>query len=415
MAEPVRIRVSLADIRPGNNPRRDFGDIDALAAAIEATGGQPVNPPVVARDANVYRLTDGERRVCALRKLHGEDGMADVLCYESLDEAEEAVAMLATDAKKGLTETERGMGFQRMIQLGVPEERVAKALHRRVGDVRKAARVAGIAPEQATLDQMIAAAEYEDEDEQREVLEAEEDKWERVKRDIDGRHMIAKANAPIEEELESFGIPIVEKVPDGYTQWGDYCGAPGKVSEWADGHDFGLAVAKRSAWGAGYYLHEPRPKQEKEVETEEQVAARELKARIGSDVENLALALMEHVAVAGDAPCLQATVGRLRGGGEDDLDELDDCYADVARRLKTQDVEDSSVAAMLRCPASPYEVLRAMTLMIDYWSWQWWRDVVCYLDAAKRDGYVPSSEDEWLYEQAIEERRRQEAEGGDDE
>lgn len=59
----TRERVSLADIRPSKeNPRSDFGDIAALADSIRATGNEPVNPPVVVRDGNVYRIVDGERR-----------------------------------------------------------------------------------------------------------------------------------------------------------------------------------------------------------------------------------------------------------------------------------------------------------------------------------------------------------------
>ena len=94
MAESYKRQVRLSDIVPGTNPRRDFGDIGELAAAIEATGGQPVNPPVVVADGGAYRLVDGERRVRALRKIHGDEGMADVLVFTSYDDAEEAVAMV---------------------------------------------------------------------------------------------------------------------------------------------------------------------------------------------------------------------------------------------------------------------------------------------------------------------------------
>lgn len=49
--------VRLGDIRPsGQNPREDFGDIGALARSIEATGGEPLNPPVVVADGNVFRI-----------------------------------------------------------------------------------------------------------------------------------------------------------------------------------------------------------------------------------------------------------------------------------------------------------------------------------------------------------------------
>lgn len=65
--------VRLGDIRPsGQNPREDFGDIGALARSIEATGGEPLNPPVVVADGNVYRIVDGERRYRALSSIYGE-------------------------------------------------------------------------------------------------------------------------------------------------------------------------------------------------------------------------------------------------------------------------------------------------------------------------------------------------------
>lgn len=64
--------VRLGDIRPsGQNPREDFGDIGALARSIEATGGEPLNPPVVVADGNVYRIVDGERRYRGLRARRG--------------------------------------------------------------------------------------------------------------------------------------------------------------------------------------------------------------------------------------------------------------------------------------------------------------------------------------------------------
>lgn len=47
------------------NPREDFGDLEALAATFAlnpANPGEPLNPPVLVRDGEVYRIVDGERR-----------------------------------------------------------------------------------------------------------------------------------------------------------------------------------------------------------------------------------------------------------------------------------------------------------------------------------------------------------------
>lgn len=89
-------QVRLGDIRPNEqNPREDFGDIGALARSIEATGGEPLNPPVVVADGNVYRIVDGERRYRALSSIYGEDREVSALVADTMDEANELVAMLA--------------------------------------------------------------------------------------------------------------------------------------------------------------------------------------------------------------------------------------------------------------------------------------------------------------------------------
>lgn len=98
-------QVRLGDIRPSEqNPREDFGDIGALARSIEATGGEPLNPPVVVADGNVFRIVDGERRYRALSSIYGEDREVSALVADTMDEANELVAMLATDDKRQLTE-----------------------------------------------------------------------------------------------------------------------------------------------------------------------------------------------------------------------------------------------------------------------------------------------------------------------
>ena len=170
----------LSSVRPsGVNPRRDFGDIDALADTIRATGGMPVNPIVAVRDGNVYRIVDGERRYRALRKIYrsAPDTPVEVLAADSMDEADELVAMLATDDKQPLTDEERARGVQGMLLLGVDEQKVARAARVGADKVSAARRMAGHAPEgrQLTLDQMAAAAEYEDDPEARDRILLAED------------------------------------------------------------------------------------------------------------------------------------------------------------------------------------------------------------------------------------------------
>lgn len=167
----------LADIDPSrDNPRRDFGDIDALADRIRATGGQPVNPIVVVRDGERYRIVDGERRYRALLEIYGEYGSTTALVFPDYSAAHAAVAMLATDDKRTLTPEEQARGFQTMMRLDVPEDLVVKATGMAPRDVSAARRsmgAAGRVPEghQVTMEALIAAGSDEfSEDERDKIL-----------------------------------------------------------------------------------------------------------------------------------------------------------------------------------------------------------------------------------------------------
>lgn len=172
-----KARVPLASVRPsGQNPRRDFGDVGALARSIEATGGQPVNPIVVADVGDgadgepSFRIVDGERRYRALLELGAEE--ADVLVCAGWGEAEEAVAMMATDDKLALSDEERARGFQGMLSLGVPDETVSGASGVDVGRVRRIRGMRAELPEQASMDAIIAACEFDDPADREAVLSA---------------------------------------------------------------------------------------------------------------------------------------------------------------------------------------------------------------------------------------------------
>lgn len=403
MADSYKMQVRLSEIVPGANPRRDFGDIDALAAAIEVTGGQPLNPPVVWPDGNVYRLADGERRVRALRRLHGDDGMADVLVYPSCDEAEEAVAMLATDAKQGLTDQERARGFQRMLQLGVDVDVAAKALRRKAADVRKAAKVASIAPEQATLDQMIAAAEFEDEDEQRAVLEAAN--WSAKAQSIVREHERREKNAPIEAELARLGVPVAESEPARrdyeYPRW---IADPDSLLEWAEGRDLDGVLATRYQWGSGFYLWVPKGEDKEPEVSPEVLAERERQQRIASALEELERHLLMEVTTTDVMPHMAAVLGGMR-------DRLSGEHEWLMNKVAGLGTEEA-IGMFLRCPASSYEI--AMWIADSYLDW--YEFAMAFLPPAIEDGYVPSEEDQWLLEQAVAKQAEIDAEGeGDDE
>lgn len=201
MAESFRESVPMGLVRPsGTNPRREMGDLQALARSIEATGGQPVCPIVVVPDGGVYRIVDGERRWRAMRELGAE--RVDCVVVDGYDDADELVAMMATDDKLRLSDEERARGTQRMLRLDVPEGRAAGALGSTEERVRRARRVVREAPEQASMGTLLAAADESfSEEERRRVLSrpnAADAEFEASR--IRAEHAAAEADALIRRE-----------------------------------------------------------------------------------------------------------------------------------------------------------------------------------------------------------------------
>lgn len=161
--------IRVEDVRPSEvNPREDMGDLDRLAESIKATGGQPINPICVVREGDGWRLVDGERRYRAMVKLGTVE--CDAMVFASFADADEAVAMMATDEKKQLSDEEAARGFQRMLDLGVDDFTIAGVTHRDAEKVKRVRRIAKTAPEQATLDAMFEAADEEFTDEERKTI-----------------------------------------------------------------------------------------------------------------------------------------------------------------------------------------------------------------------------------------------------
>lgn len=216
-------QVRLGDIRPsGQNPREDFGDIGALARSIEATGGEPLNPPVVVADGNVFRIVDGERRYRALSSIYGEDREVSALVADTMDEANELVAMLATDDKRQLTEAERARGVQQMLVLGVDEQRIERASRATAGQIRAARKLRGRidAGVQVTLEQLEAASAFDDEKDIEAVLAAG-DGWAGKADSIRRRNEREEAKAEDYDAFGDAGIPVVKEKPEGfvYKDW----------------------------------------------------------------------------------------------------------------------------------------------------------------------------------------------------
>ena len=161
--------IRLDQVRPSEvNPREDMGDLDRLAESIKATGGQPINPICVVREGDGWRLVDGERRYRAMVKLGTVE--CDAMVFASFADADEAVAMMATDEKKQLSDEEAARGFQRMLDLGVDDFTIAGVTHRDAEKGKRVRRIATDAPEPATLDAMFEAADEEFTDDERKTI-----------------------------------------------------------------------------------------------------------------------------------------------------------------------------------------------------------------------------------------------------
>lgn len=397
--------VRLGDIRPSQqNPREDFGDIGALARSIEATGGEPLNPPVVVADGNVYRIVDGERRYRALSSIYGEDREVSALVADTMDEANELVAMLATDDKRQLTEAERARGVQQMLVLGVDEQRIERASRATAGQIRAARRLRGsIEGRQVTLDQLEAASAFEDEKDIEAVLAAGEG-WAGKADSIRRRVEREEAKAEDYDAFGDAGIPVVREKPEGfnYVAWVDL----GGVAEKLEGMD--IAAGTVAVSSGGYWnIYEPDDGSGAEPEkTEEEILAEQEAAREEAALNDLYRSLIGFVASGAFAMSkdLMACVCADRGDpaallaamGGDSLVENDECFGAVrdefARNLKACRPSEYEAGCWLMAAAKDMAQLNNRWGGDDAEAWLDHYDIFCSA------GFEPGEEDVWLME-----------------
>ena len=359
----TRESLPIGSVRPsGQNPRRDFGDIPALARTITATGGQPVNPIIVVRDGDAYRIVDGERRYRALLELGAE--AADAIVCDGWGEAEEAVAMLATDDKRSLTEEERARGFQSMLALGVSDEVAGAASGLEPSVVRRVRRVAAEAPEQTTLDAMIAASEFDDPDERARVLGSAVPDL--TARRIRAEHEEAASRASLRAAAEEAGAAV---------DWRDGS-APSRWSPREDGlrfrafmstaSDVGLALGLEGAvaWpsGHGWDLWAPRPEDEGLAVGERREGAERLRTASEAAFVELRSSLMRWVVGLGGAPGDLASLVRSARSSAASFAEV----MGVAEN-------DADLASVLDSTPSPYEALKHVWRMRTSWGIRTWQ------------------------------------------
>lgn len=301
----VKESVALADIRPsGTNPRKNFEGIDELAEAIRATGGKPVNPPVVVRDGNVYRIIDGERRYRALSKMykgHEAEVTVPVLVACDMDAANEMVAMLATDDKLRLSDEERAAGVQQMLILGVDEQTVSRASRATREQVKAAKKLARRVPEgaQVTLDQMVAAMQFE-RDEDRDSVLASGNLWYSEVASIKSRLKRERRMEEVAEYLAGIGVQMVDEAPDGLEFGGvlySWMGV-GDLEKITGGYGEGCFAVADGDGEVRFYVPEGTKAPEKEL-TQEQVDRR----RGDSACMDLAKRMVAWAATGDITPC----------------------------------------------------------------------------------------------------------------
>lgn len=399
-------QVRLGDIRPsGQNPREDFGDIGALARSIEATGGEPLNPPVVVADGNVFRIVDGERRYRALSSIYGEDREVSALVAESMDEANELVAMLATDDKRQLTETERARGVQQMLVLGIDEQRIERASRATAGQIRAARRLRGRidAGAQVTLEQLEAASAFEDEKDIEAILAAG-DGWAGKADGIRRRIEREEAKAEDYDAFGDAGVPVVKEKPEGFTykDWAN-CGLAAEKLEKKEFAAGTVAVWKGSYWD----LYGPQDGSDAEPEkTEEEILAEQEAAREEAALNDLYRSLIGFVASGAFAMSkdLMACVCADRGDpaallaamGGDSLVENDERFGAVrdefARNLKACRPSEYEAGCWLMAAAKDMAQLNNRWGGDDAEAWLDHYDIFCSA------GFEPGEEDVWLME-----------------
>lgn len=397
--------VRLGDIRPsGQNPREDFGDIGALARSIEATGGEPLNPPVVVADGNVFRIVDGERRYRALSSIYGEDREVSALVADTMDEANELVAMLATDDKRQLTEAERARGVQQMLVLGVDEQRIERASRATAGQIRAARKLRGRidAGAQVTLEQLEAASAFDDEKDVEAVLAAGEGwagKADQIRRRVEREE--AKA-----EDYDAFGdagIPVVKEKPEGfvYTNWANFGDAAKKL----EGEDVtGLVAVMADRY---WELYKPDGRSGAEPEkTEGEIRAEQEAAREEAALKDLYRSLIGFVASGAFAMSkdlmMKVRVGRadpsalLVAMGGDSHPENEERFGlvrdEFARNLKACRPNEYEAGCWLMAAAKDMAQLNNRWVGDDAEAWLDHYDIFCSA------GFEPGEEDVWLME-----------------
>lgn len=257
-------RVPISKLRPNkDNVRKEFGDLDAFAAEFDDNPvypGEPWQPLIVYRDANVFRIVDGERRYRAMKKA-GKVKECNAYVFDTMDDAVAVLVMLDTNSKQLLNENEFSFGLQMALILGIPEERVDVRAGSKVSAAvkRQIARQGGKAA-QMSIEQMIAADEYADDPEAYErIVKADSHAWyaeyRTLKRKREEAQNKAKTLQAATDAVEAYGLQVVEKPPKGAILERTLYGSDASeiirksAEEWSK-VGFILAMPRENKWGS---------------------------------------------------------------------------------------------------------------------------------------------------------------------
>ena len=352
---------------------------------------------MVVADGNVFRIVDGERRYRALSSIYGEDREVSALVAESMDEANELVAMLATDDKRQLTEAERARGVQQMLVLGVDEQRIERASRATAGQIRAARRLRGsIEGRQVTLDQLEAASAFDDEKDVEAVLAAG-DGWAGKADSIRRRNEREEAKAEDYDAFGDAGIPVVKEVPKdfAYVYWANL----GTVAEKLKGIDVTgfVAVRKDNYWelyrpddgsGAEPEKTEEEIRAEQEAEREE-AALKDMYGRMVGFVASGAFGMPEE---------LKGLVHERRGEPVVAFDAMGDGGTEAGERVREEFMErlgasrPSEFEAGLRLMSVARDMVRLNSSYSGDDAGEWLDHWKLFRSA----GFEPGGDDEWL-------------------
>lgn len=218
--------------------------------------GQPRVRPILYKDGGIYQIIDGECRYWAMKKLGTKRFYADV--FDDLADAETArqeaaKAMVETDAKRALTAEEMSKGVQTMLALDIPDDEIAAVARMDAGKVkraRKAAKTAGDAAYDMTIDRLIAIGEFEGDPEAvAKLRDCSPKEWHRIYEGLVAERNRREVMARMIASAKEAGVEIAEKTPEGYKAERTFSTYDsGQLDSFLEGHGDGC-VAVETQYG----------------------------------------------------------------------------------------------------------------------------------------------------------------------